>query len=232
MKYSPYSFSKISAYNSCARKFKYQYIDKIKRDKLPSDALIKGKTLHYILENLNISEEDYIDTMKENINNYPEIKEIINNFINSDLSKKYLNEIDNQAFNEIKIGITKDLQPSDYNNDNLFNGIVDYVCVKNKTLYVCDFKSGKYKYRNYQDFNQLLFYAIYFFLKYKNINKIIISYIYIEHNLENSLELRRDELQDYLKKFLLNVQKIESDEMFNKTESKLCDYCDFVDICL
>lgn len=99
-----------------------------------------------------------------------------------------------------------------------------------RVLHLCDWKSGKYKDLRYQDFNQLLFYAIHFFEKY-NVPKIIISFIYVEHNLENSIELNLDNLDRYKRELLINIKKIEDDTVFNKKITKLCDYCGFQPIC-
>jgi CRISPR/Cas system-associated exonuclease Cas4 (RecB family) len=89
---------------------------------------------------------------------------------------------------------------------------------------------GKYRDNRWQDYNQLLFYAIYFFEKYK-LEKIVISFIYVEHNLENILELNINYLDNYKKELLLNIKTIEEDLVFCAKKSKLCDYCEFQELC-
>ena len=90
---------------------------------------------------------------------------------------------------------------------------------------------GKYRDEKWQDYNQLLFYAIYFFVKY-NVQKIIISFVYVEHNLENSIELDITYLDKYKKELLLNIKEIEDCQDFKPKCSRLCDYCGFQEICV
>ena len=76
----------------------------------------------------------------------------------------------------------------------------------------------------------MLFYAIYFFEKYK-LSKIKITFIYVEHDVENDLILEYQYLNNYKKELLQNISKIEKCENFNKNITKLCDYCAFQDKC-
>lgn len=229
LKYQPYSFSKISTYKGCPRKFKYQYIDKIGKYE-DSPALIKGRTVHYLIENSQLSPEEYSDEMKQNIQDYPGTLDIKKNFEESDLGKKYLLDIDKTAIQEFKIGLSNSLEPAEYAKESLFNGIIDYICVKDGVLYLCDFKTGRYKEVRFQDYSQLLYYAIYFFQKYK-IQKIVISFIYVEHNLENDIELDIQYLNNYKRELLTSIKTIEEDIIFAEKKSKLCDYCVFKEIC-
>lgn len=229
-KYKPYSYSKISTFKSCPLKFKFQYIDKI-TGIMDTEALIKGRTIHYLIENSHLDESEYSDEMKQNIKDYPATIDIKNIFQKSELGIKYLKNIDKPAINEYKIGLSTTLEGIEYSKESLFNGIVDYICVKSGVLYLCDFKSGKYRDVRYMDYNQLLFYAIYFFEKYK-IQKIMISFIYVEHNLENDLELNIKYLDSYKRELLTNIVEIEKCIDFKPKTSALCNYCSFQEICV
>ena len=89
---------------------------------------------------------------------------------------------------------------------------------------------GKYRDNRYQDYNQLLFYAIYFFEKY-GVQNINISFVYVEHNLENDLELDIKYLDNYKMELLSSIKTIEEDSEFCAKKSKLCDYCGFHELC-
>ena len=228
-KFAPYSYSKISTYKSCPTKFKYQYIDRIgKLESTPE--LVKGSTIHYIIENTNLSEENYTDEMKQNIKDYPETLDIVKNFKESELGIKYLKDIDKEPIQEFKLGLSKELKAYSYNKESLFNGIIDYICVKSGELYLVDFKSGKFRDNRYQDYNQLLFYAIYFFEKY-GVQNINISFVYVEHNLENDLELDIKYLDNYKRELLSSIKTIEEDSEFLQNKTRLCDYCGFNELC-
>lgn len=133
LKFAPYSYSKISTYKSCPLKFKYQYIDRIgKFESTP--ALVKGRTVHYLIENNGLPEENYSDEMKENIKEYPGVLDIVKNFKESELGIKYLKDIDKEPIQEFKLGLSKELKASEYTKESLFNGIVDYICVKSSII--------------------------------------------------------------------------------------------------
>ncbi len=229
IKFKPYSYSKISTFNSCPYKFKLQYIDKLK---VPQnlDALIKGTTIHYCLENNKLNYNNYSEGMKNNIKRFPEVLEIVENFKKSELGIKYLNNIKKEPIQEYRLGLNENLSNTNYNKTALFYGIVDYICILENNnidlLHLCDFKSGKYKEPKYQDYNQLLFYSIYFFEKYK-IKNIKITFIYVEHNIENELLLDICFLDNYKKELLNNIYRIENETEFDKNKTILCKWSHF-----
>ena len=222
MKYTPYSFSKISTYKTCPRKFKYCYIDKVKKNKIDMTALLKGGAVHSILEN-------YPEKSTHKL--APKYQHIVDEFIQTDLGKKYLNE---ESIREFGFGLTEDLTPTIYSDKSaIFRGWVDYICTIDDLLYICDWKSGKAKDPKWQEYDQLMFYAIYFFQRYEKIDRIKISYVYVEHkDCENDILLERKYLDNYKKDLLDSISKIEMDEVFDKKPSLLCEYCEFKDHCL
>lgn len=221
MKFSPYSYSKISTYQSCPKKFKFKYIDKIKVPFVYNEALIKGGCLHHILEH-----HPEISTHKHQ----EKYQHIADEFINSRDGAILLSQ---ESIREMSIGLTTDLEPCSYSDKSaLFRGYVDYFTVNNAILHIVDYKSGRLKDIKFQSFDQNMYYAIYFFQKYTKLNKIKITYQYIEHeNADNSIVLDRMYLDNYKTQLLENINSIETDSVFNKCKTALCNYCDFQDIC-
>ena len=222
-KYSPYSFSKLSVAEQCPRKFKYKYIDKIKEEETDRRHLQKGLKIHEALETFDHSQ--------------PIENEITKSFVESKLGQKYLNlDTLNNTVRESSIRLIDEdgeLKPTSSNTQRkslLFYGKVDYVGIIDGTLHIVDWKSGKYKDLMYQNFNQLMFYAIYFFLK-KHIERISISFVYVEHGLENSILLERKYLNNYISELKQSIERIENSS-FEKRASKLCDFCPFQKHCL
>lgn len=151
MKYTPYSFSKLSTSAQCSRKFKYAYITKPPKNKKDMTALLKGRAVHDILEKYPEQSSHKLAKKFQNITDV---------FIASELGKKYLSV---KSIREYQFGLTKDLSPGTYNDKSiLFRGIIDHICILNNTLHLCDWKTGKYKDERYQDYNQLLFIAFIF----------------------------------------------------------------------
>ena len=220
LQFAPYSFSAMNTYVQCPKKYKYSRIDKIDPGPRDMTALLKGGAIHDILEKY---------PEKSTYKLAPKYQGIADKFIESDLGQKYLGT---EAVQELKFGLTKDLKECSFNDKSaLFRGAVDYLAVIDGVLNICDWKTGKYRDEGYQDYNQLIFYAVYFFLKYPEVDKIRISFIYIEHELENAVILIRDNLKTYLKELLGIIQNIEADQEFQKKPSRLCDWCEFQKHC-
>lgn len=221
MKYSPYSFSKLSTYNHCPRKFKYNYIDKAPKDKSDITALLKGGAIHSIIEH-------YPEETTHKL--APQYQHIVDSFVVTGLGQKYLGQ---KSIREFDFGLTKDLIPTSYSDkEALFRGSVDYICTIDDVLHLIDWKSGKSKDPRWQVYDQLMFYAIYFFKAYENINKIRITYVYVEHDeYENDIVLERQYLNNYVNDLTNNIEKVEADEIFVKNEGKLCAWCDFRTYC-
>lgn len=226
MKYNPYSYSKIQTFESCAMKFKYQYIDKIKVD-IDNKALRKGIMVHRMLEknsydikffNSNVIDDDYL-----------EAKNIFENFKKN---SKYYNKF--KSKNEVDFSISQGFEntTSFFDKTSLIRGKIDYVYFDDDgVLNIVDFKTGKYRTLEEQSENQLKLYAIFIFLKNEKINEIKCSYDYVEHNKIETILFKREFLEEYKKTFNDYFNKIESTQEFKKNISPLCDWCNFKEHC-
>lgn len=221
MKYAPYSFSKLATHKSCNRKFKYNYIDKAPKDRMDMTALLKGGAIHSIIEH-------YPEPARHKL--APKYQHIVDNFVRTNLGEKYLTQ---DSIREFNFGLTSKLEPTEYGNKQaLFRGSVDFICTIDDTLHLCDWKSGKYKDPKWQEYDQLMFYGIYFFQRYPTIEKIMISYVYVEHeNHENAIVLERKYLDTYISQLIELITAVETDETFEKNPNRLCDWCDFKTHC-
>lgn len=214
-----FSFSQLSTFKQCPKKWKFRYIDKLPVKE--SEILEKGKKVHFILEHF----EDFLQ--KKLSDEYYNCKEseIVLKFAKSELGKDILLK---KSLREYEIKFNDNFEPTLENEK--FIGYIDRINISDK-LELIDFKTGKYKEIQYQDYSQLIIYAIYMFQKFKNIDKILLRFIYVEHLLENSLELNRDSLEVYKKDFLNQIKNIENCNDFKANISKLCNWCDFKDSC-
>lgn len=236
-----YSFSRIQTFNQCQRKFKYSYIDKLSTKFNP--AFAKGKAIHSILESWGL-ENPRESRDEENIEKTQKHFDIVDNFINSTLGKDVMSK---KSAREVEFFLDKDLNPCEKEDAN-FVGYIDRVNFFENAVdltpkvELIDFKTGKYKDLKWQDFTQLMIYSIYIFKKYNKIDKIKLRFVYVEHNLENDLILERDAIKEVEKKLLNDINEIEeltkdflisnNENIFKKNITKLCDYCDFKEICL
>lgn len=229
LRFQPYSQSKISLHNQCPRKFKYKYILKLPESEQDKTALFKGVRIHNLLEHYPNKDMDQNE----------ETEQIQNKFIESELGQKYLNEnVLRTAQREIQIKLIltdEGLIPQDElkRKDLSFYGYVDYINVLEyqgrNILTLVDWKTGKLKDQKYQEYEQLLYYSIYFFKKYK-VKEIRISFCYIEHFVENDLILKIENLKHYEEVLINGILKAE-ESVFEPNKSKLCDWCPYQDVC-
>jgi len=242
LKYAPYSASRISLWNSCPRKFKYNYIDKIPKEPRDDTPLKKGFCTHLFLENhtANLGKERLLkEISREKIPNeiVQESKKIYKKFVDSDLGKKIFSYL--PLGTELEIGLKIQggkIQTCDFLDPGcLFRGKIDYICVdkENDKVYVIDWKTGKDKsegpYKQKPD--QLIYYAAWYFHNFP-VDELELEYIFVEHGTSSSIKLVRDKLDLYLKVLLNNIKSIENDNSFDKIEGPLCNWCEYRDHCI
>lgn len=220
LKYGPYSFSAMSTFVQCKRKYKYLKIDKIDTGPKDMTALLKGGAVHDILEKY---------PQKSTHKLAPKYQHIADKFISSELGRLYLKE---DSVREFKFSINNKLEfGSFWDKSSMFRGAMDHIIIIDNKLYIIDWKTGKYKEQKYQDYTQLIYYAVMLFIKYQHVDEITISFVYVEHMLENKLVLQREHFHNHLRDLVTTIKDIETATEFPKTKSKLCDYCEFQTHC-
>jgi CRISPR/Cas system-associated exonuclease Cas4 (RecB family) len=222
MKFNPYSFSKLESWVGCPHRFKLNYIEKIKLPFEQNVALLRGSYFHHYIET-NSEDFELTEIFTESIK--IECNRILNVFLNSDVAKKHL---ERKGQHEEKFAFNHKLEIVDYNDKTAWlRGAVDYHYIIDNVLTLVDWKSGKYKEPQFQSDKQAKLYALFYFLKYPEINEIKASFVYIEHLKENTFTYQRSQLTSIIKEFFNNTKFIELDEEFRKKPSVLCDYCGF-----
>lgn len=209
-----FSFSSLSLYNTCPFGYKLSFIDKIKP--VRSTALVKGSNVHSILEKFpDITGKEY--KFKEDL--------IVLNFLNSEVGKYFKNVLLNKkTAREFRFGLTRDFE-NDVFKDSFFHGIIDLIFLENDELNICDYKTGKYK--ENQDFSQLLTYSLFF----KNYNKIKLNYIYVEHNKVNSKIVTKEDIEKAQDFIIKTTDIILQDKVFKRNCGKHCAWCQFSEKC-
>ena len=210
-----FSFSSLSLYNTCPFAYKLSYIDKIKP--VRSTALVKGSNVHSILEKFPnfIASKEF--KFNENL--------IVSNFLNSEIGNYFKDVLLNKkTAREFKFGLTRDFK-NDTFKDSFFHGIIDLIFFENDELNLCDYKTGKYK--ENQDFSQLLTYSLFF----KNYDKIKINYLYVEHNKVNSKVVTKEDIENAQNFIIKTTDIISEDKVFKRNCGKHCAWCQFSEKC-
>ena len=202
-----FSVSKIQAFRQCKYKYRLSYIEKVEQERF--GFFKRGSNVHKAFEDLVLDNE------------------VVKKFLESEVGRRHYNTILNSE-KEVKIGLRVEngnIVPCEFSDPNaFFHGVIDVLFENN----ILDYKTGREKSFKDQDWTQLMYYAVWLFLKRPELNEINISYLYVEHNCENALTLGRKYLNEILRKMLSNVIEITKYEE-NPTEehncSWSCDYC-------
>ena len=239
-KYAPYSHSKMTTYEFCPRKFKYQYIDKIPIERKPQIHFDRGTLFHLLLEHdgdLKAVKEtkDWKVIKSNNLLDKSQIKEIYDiykTFITTKPGKDIVSK--DVLLKEFPLGLNENLELVPYDsNDVVLRGFIDaaYTFGKDDVCMLVDWKSGKYKKEEQQSYAQLLWYSLGLFSKNPYLKKILLVFAYVEHNKINTKVVQRKDLHKYKKALFDKIQKIEQATEFPKEITGLCSYCDFVEVC-
>jgi len=199
-----HSYSSIKSYETCPFKYKLTRIEHLKEPSGPDAE--RGVAIHSEFENailalplLDSSRSwwlDYIDELK---------------------AKK--------AMPEYKFAITKNGSACDYASDNaVFRGIIDVLCINDKTATVSDWKTGKE--RDYSD--QLKVYATVVFLIFPYVDKVITQIDYIDHNKHvPGVVFTRDQLPALCTDLDFRIETIVNDDIYAPNPNANCRWCHF-----
>ena len=234
MKYSPYSFSKINLFETCPRKFKYKYIDKIRTEFKMNDVLEKGSYIHLMLEELAKNDMvaqnvayNFKHSTEEQIQEY---KGIFHDFVFSDIGHHYLNNPEQKFFGaEVEFGVIieegKWRSTSYWNKKALFRGKIDHANSGDGTMHLLDWKSGKVS--AFPAPLQLVMYAVWCFLEFPDVHTVQTAFVYLEHGKEKQYIFKREILEALMKKVAEKIYNIEHETEFPMNETKLCEFCEF-----
>ena len=230
-----YSYSNISTFSQCPRKWKYQYVDRLKtiQDTAPDNALWLGLALHKGIEMWNVQAglDEYISHYNvitdQNINWMIQLEYQLSNV---------LELLPKGGEHEIEITLPD------------FVGYVDYVC--DGVLY--DFKFSN-NIDNYLVSPQLSIYKHYLSIVrpdmvVKNTKFVFIPKIKIrQKKTESLIEFRKRLMEnleaseikfievpyskDSITQFEECCQRLNGIDNFPKNETRLCEYCKFKQYC-
>jgi len=243
-----YSHSRLSCFEQCALRFKFNYIDKVETEVEESIEAFMGKRVHEVLEKI------YKDAKFHKI---PELKELLKLYndeweknwndqiliVRKEYGPENFKKIGEKAitdfykryhpFKDGKTIGTEMLIMVDINGKKL-RGYVDRLSCDNEGVYtIHDYKtSGTLPDQNKLDEDrQLALYSIAIKEKFKDCKKVrlVWHYLVFDKELESS---RTDEELEKLKKEVCSViDKIENAKDFKSNTSKLCDWCEFMSMC-
>lgn len=246
-----YSYSRLNTFEQCPFKFKLRYIDKIIPEVEETIESYLGRTVHSNLEWL------YLMVKKGRI---PSVDELITNYAKT-WKENYKQEIvivrdhltDKDYFNkgvEFLLSYYKKHYPFDDNTLEVekriqinldsfgkykIQGYIDRLSFNKKTM---EFEIHDYKTSNnmppkekLREDRQLGLYAIAIKNQYGEDKDVCLVWHYLAHDLKVCLRKNNGQLEQLKKETLDLIKKIESTKRFPTYVSKLCDWCEYKNIC-
>lgn len=204
---SPWSYSSLSMFLQCGRKFDLIRNQKVVKDE-PSEAMIWGSKVHEALEH--------------RIKNKTPMPAGLEKF---EAVAQELESWSNDWVTEEKFGLTENLEPTDFFAKDVWcRGVLDVYTIRNKRAFVADYKTGKVR----PDLSQLKLFAAAIFHKYPHVQEIKTAFIWLNHDSKTIENFSRDDLGFIWKYFLPQLRRLEAayeKDVWTPNPSPLCGWC-------
>jgi CRISPR/Cas system-associated exonuclease Cas4 (RecB family) len=218
------SYSRLSTYESCPRKFEYLYVLKSIKDS-GSTATEYGTRVHGALENYGkaLVEQD-IPVLEGILELESEAKAWF------PMVKKICDRPGEKLF-EHQMAIRRDKTPCGWFDSEVWlRSIADVLVIDGKKAYCIDWKTGKKK----DNPTQMQLFAAMVFLHYPEVEEVATSFVWLVANdMTNVVYQRRyaDSLWVAIEPRLVAVQEAVDLGVFTAKPSGLCPWCPAQDIC-
>ena len=244
-----YSNSKINTFNQCAKKYKFQYIDKVETDVENTIEAFMGDLVHRTLEKL------YKDLKYTKLNSLEELETFYKNLWQAEYNEgilivkeeytaenyqnKGLEMIRDyyKSYHPFNDGKTIGLETTDYyelNEKYKIHVRIDRLVYKEGGIYeIHDYKTNN-QLKTQQEADedrQLAIYALGVKKLYPDAKKIVLVWHYLAFNKEIRSYRTDKQLLDLKTNILEDIKNIEQEKIFDTSPSALCDYCPFKKIC-
>ncbi len=246
-----YSHSRLSAFENCPLKYKFRYIDKLRTDVSQSIEAFMGDMVHQTLEKV------YTDAKFQKFMTAKEAKEYLkqlwkknwndsivivrkeygpSNYLKMALKfiEDYFKKYD-VANDGITIGLEERVVINlDKQGRFKLQGYIDRLACHNDTEYhIIDYKTNSHlKIQDQLDNDrQLALYQLAVQHNYRDAKKILLKWRFLAFNKELTSIRTREELKALKKDTIQLIKQIEKTKEFKPKVSRLCDWCEYRQIC-
>lgn len=246
---TPYSHSRLEAFENCPLKYKLNYLDKIKRDEESIEAFV-GSRFHETMEKLYQDLRFRVYNLEELLSyyedlwskNYHENILIIKKERTADDYRNFGRKcIENYykryyPFNQGRVLAIEKRIVIDLQGDGkyLVQGYIDRIDQKDDGTYeIHDYKtSGSLPEQSYLEKDrQLALYQIGIQNIWKDVDQVKLIWHYVSFDKEMSSTRSPEELELLKKDTISLIKEIENTKEFLPQESVLCNWCVYPDLC-
>lgn len=210
------SWSRLSDFLQCPLKFNLKYILKaFPPEDQKSIHLIKGEQLHLQMEQYVLAKNRHIP-MPSSFS--PEVEQTI------PLVDKFY-EVFPTILPEAQVACKLDWTPDEWFGKQVaWRAIWDLICISDTQVFVGDYKTGKiYPYAN--TYGQLHLSAVIALNRFPNVQKVDVSYLYMEHKKTQNFSVTREELPKIQEYFDIKWQAVNSETKWEPKVNEYCKYC-------
>jgi len=204
-----WSYSSLKTFQQCPKKYYHTRVAKDFKDE-DSTATIYGKEVHKVAE-------EFIRDGTPIPEKYAFIKPVLES----------LNSIPGTKHCEIQFGLTEDLKPCGFFDENVWwRGIADLLVINGEEAYLVDYKTSKNA--KYADTKQLDLLAAATFAHYPEVKRIKSALIFV---VCNDLVKKKHVITDmskYVAPFKYDLERLDNamvTGVWNANSSALCPYC-------
>lgn len=206
-----WSYSSLKTFQQCPKKYYHLKVAKDVQDK-PTTATMYGQDVHKAAE----------DFIKEGTP-IPEKYDYMGPFLDT------LASIPGEKYCEHKMGLTKDLQPCGFFDDNVWwRGIADLLIVNEEKglAHSIDYKTGKSA--KYADKQQLDLVAVAIFAHFPNIVRVKSGLLFVVSKEFIRAEHLAEKREEYMSRVLPDLDRLEKaldNGVWNAVSGPLCRFC-------
>lgn len=214
----PWSYSSLSAFETCPRRFYLTRIAKLVAEP-QSEAMTWGNEVHKALENA----VNGTQALAPRFSSYAPVVERVR-------------AADGTKHTEKKFGLTSSFKPTTFfAKDVWFRGVLDLTIIKPKIGIVLDYKTGAVK----SDGDQLKLFAAATFAHHPHLEVVKAGYLWLAKDKTTSTDYRKEEVPVIWQEFLPRIRRMEVAQETDKwppnpsglcakwcpVGRKLCDFC-------
>jgi hypothetical protein len=204
-----WSYSSLKTFQQCPKKYYHTRVAKDFKDE-DSTATIYGKEVHKVAE-------EFIRDGTPIPEKYAYIKPVLES----------LNRIPGTKHCEIQFGLTEDLKPCGFFDENVWwRGIADLLVINGEEAYLVDYKTSKNA--KYADTKQLDLLAAATFAHYPEVKRIKSALIFVVCNDFVKKQHVIADASKYVAPFKFDLERLDSalvTGVWNANSSALCAYC-------
>ncbi len=246
-----YSYSKLETFEKCKLKYKFRYIDKIIPDIPKSIEAHLGTIVHASLEWLyNKAMEKEIPSITDLIEYYSEkwIQEYSPDFliVNKDMQvEDYFGKgteflinyyLKHQPFQDNTIATEKKIEFNlDEEGSKKILGFVDRLTenLENNEIEIHDYKTANTipQRQEIEKSKQLGLYSLAIKELFGKDKKVCMIWHYLAHDVKICLRKTNEELEKLRQDTIQTIDEIEATKTFPPSPSRLCDWCEYKNIC-